>query len=131
MLVLLHAIPPDGFCSSLLRRPHLPHGARHLFWVLNISVDLAPQRDRDRLGFIVTHSHLWPVANGAHAYVFAYPCFGWCRPYCNQISRSEAGQTIHLSASLFGCRILFGCRLLYSAVGFSIRLLVFTLVSKQ
>ena len=24
VLVLLHATPPDGFCSVLLRRPHLP-----------------------------------------------------------------------------------------------------------
>ena len=30
--------------------------------------DLALQRERHRLGFIVSHSHLWPLANGAHAY---------------------------------------------------------------
>ena len=36
MLVLLHAIPPDGFCSSLLRRPHLPHGARLLRSLFNL-----------------------------------------------------------------------------------------------
>lgn len=36
MLVLHHAIPPDGFCSSLLRRPHLPHGSRPLRSLFNL-----------------------------------------------------------------------------------------------
>jgi len=50
-----------------------PHWSRHMFWMFNFRVDLALQRDRHRLGFIVSHSHLWPLANGAHAYAFAYP----------------------------------------------------------
>jgi len=126
-ILVLFVFPPSFLTSPWSRR---------MFWVFNICVDLAPQRERHGLGFIVSHSHLWPTANGAHAYVFAYPCFGRCSPYCNQISRSEVGQAIQLSASLFGCRLLysavgfsirlsaslFGCRLLYSAVGFSIRL---------
>ena len=41
VLVLLHAIPPDGFCSVLLCRPHLPHGARPVCWLFNLCVDLA------------------------------------------------------------------------------------------
>ena len=36
VLVLLHANPPDGFCSSLLCRPHLPHGARPVCWLFNL-----------------------------------------------------------------------------------------------
>jgi len=39
VLVLLHAIPPGGFCSSLLRRPHLPHGARPLRWLFTLCGD--------------------------------------------------------------------------------------------
>ena len=39
VLVLLHAIPPDGFCSVLLCRPHLPHGARPLRSLFNLCVD--------------------------------------------------------------------------------------------
>ena len=68
-----------GFVRLSYVTPHIPLGSRPLSWVFNIRVDLAPHRDRHRLGFIVTHSHLWPLANGAHAYVFAYPCFGRCR----------------------------------------------------
>jgi len=38
VLVLLHAIPPDGFCSSLLRRPHLPR------WVSALAFVVQPMR---------------------------------------------------------------------------------------
>jgi len=49
-----------------------------MFWMFNLCVDLTPQRERHGLGFIVSHSHLWPLANGAHAYVFAYPYIERC-----------------------------------------------------
>ena len=39
VLVLLHANPPDGFCSVFLCRPHLPHGARPVCWLFNLCVD--------------------------------------------------------------------------------------------
>jgi hypothetical protein len=39
VLVLLHANPPDGFCSLLLCRPHLPHEARPVCWLFNLCVD--------------------------------------------------------------------------------------------
>ena len=68
--ILVLFVSPSSFLTS--------HWSRPLFLIFNICVDLAPHRERHRLGFIVSHSHLWPVANGAHAYVFAYPCFGRC-----------------------------------------------------
>jgi hypothetical protein len=34
VLVLLHAIPPGGFCSSLLCRPHLPRWVSALAFVV-------------------------------------------------------------------------------------------------
>ena len=39
VLVLLHANPPDGFCSVLPCRPHLPHGPRPVCWLFNLCVD--------------------------------------------------------------------------------------------
>ena len=57
-----------GFVRLSSVIPHIPW-SRHMFWVFNIRVDLAPQRDKHRLGFtlrVCTYGR-WPTV--LHAYV--------------------------------------------------------------
>ena len=78
VLVLLHANPPDGFCSVLLCRPHLPHGARPVCWLFILCVALAPHTGIHRLGFTLRVRTYGLSANGATRLRFSYPCFGRC-----------------------------------------------------